>query len=1122
MSDPSKIGQVVAEYRIVAEVGRGGYGAAYLAERNGIRVVLKECHESGSPSKHAQMREALKREADFLKGLRHRGLPRLLDFVPGQPPLLVIEFLEGTNLYDVIHERKQKPGWNEAESHLRDVLDWARQTAAVLHYLHTLKPLPIVHRDLKTDNLILRKNGQIGLIDFGIARYFNSEKFARDEKDTSSLDGRGLLGTKGYVAPEYFGSHKSSPVSDLYSFGVILYVCLSGNEPDQGEKAMPIQDFPPLPKKGHALWDGLAAIALKAVMKEPSKRWQSAAVMAAELAQLGDDPDQDAREAEKLCQVCNKMVRRGMRFCPTCGAVTGESPPGAEAVRVQVEVSPLHQQAVADIMRALELGEPARLPVFEIFQGLRELHKDPGFGELISLPYLPRVTRLPHQIQAVKTALGPMRGYCLLADEVGLGKTIEAGIILKELMLRNQAQRILVVASSDGMCQQWQAELFEKFDTFFPIFGRDLGYSLAWKCDRLITQYRIVDDRVHLSALLAKRWDLVILDEAHHLIANDPRRGYHLRDFARRLGGLTTYFLMLSATPLHNNLRELHTLLSLLKPGSVGDYEEFEQKYVDPDNPFQPRNVVELRAKLHSVMVRNTRRRIQQLKFPRRVAYSIPVTVPPADQKLFREFRDFVRKELWGVTDARASVDAHRGDGELTLGFREAVQELVESYHSSPAAFERHCGAFAERFDARRKGRKGSELRDRLLDFKRRMPRDFLRKKVDKVREILRLFVGRGKFLVFTQYPDTAEKLYEELAGHGDLSVVLYPTREQDDGGDEAIAVLEKFDTEAQAMVCSENAAEGLNLQFANSMINFDLPWDPMRLEQRIGRIQRLGQKSDHIYIYTLFVEGSVEQDILNILDKKVHLFQATVGQVEEILGELANERSLENQILDLFVADQSRPGESAALHQRLDADLTSAKREKKSARRVLAFMDGEEDTSTLTASEPLQPSSADLRVHPPDLFIHLGDPAPSGREAAFCEQCGSAIGIDDRFCESCGAAVLAPDLESQGPPDEPDELDDADAPDHESGLDVALIPVALCPRCQVVLPLGETSCPVCHEQVDMPMAPQDPLPLEDETEPEEWPSFESEREGLICVHCRGSLTSNDQFCGECGAEVRG
>jgi ERCC4-related helicase len=835
---------------------------------------------------------------------------------------------------------------------------------------------------------MVRPSGQLCLIDFGIARFFDEEKDKRGEADTAAYY------TPGWSAPELDMQHRTTPRSDLFSLGVLLHYWLSGEQPDDSATQAARKPLRSLPRRKHQpLWEALADASEKLRHVLPEHRFADARELAVALKKHAGQAEPQTR----TCQRCKAEARVSCRFCPVCGGrllAGGAAAPAPATVRV--DFAPEHGDVRDAVVRAVEDRKPAALDRFRVYQKLRELEQDPGFSELVSLESLPNVERLPHQVDAVKTALQRMRGWCLLADEVGLGKTIEAGLIIKELMQRQLARKILIIAPRD-LCTQWQQELFDKFDLFFLVFGKDVDYSLAWQCDRVIAPYRVAEDRFHRTELLAQKFDLVVMDEAHHLIMHDDRRGASgdyrrkmLHGFAKELR--KNYFLMLSATPLHDDLQDLYELLTLLKPGSVGDFENFKKQFMDPSDPYKPRNVQELRRRLDEVMIRRQRRLIAGLKFPRRDATRMAVTLRPDAATLFAGFRRFVKERLQESARENRSL-------------KHALQVLAESFHSSPAAFASQCSDFLRRFRALLP----ADVPDQLGSYQSAMNADMLDGKVACAARVLGEAAKlNSKVLVFTQYEDTADLLAEQLARRTGLSVVRYPSSESSGGGVKALEALHQFRESGNALICTENASEGLNLQIANTMINFDLPWDPMKLEQRIGRVQRLGQVSDRVYIHNLFLADTVEQDILDVLEKKIEMFSATVGHVEEILGNLADDRRFDQVFLDLFL-------EAADVEQQIDGMVT-----KRESSKIDELLNGifQDDLAPAAAMTPTMPLSAAATA---PACRHCRQPLPP--LARFCDNCGTLVETppaapalcacgktleqDMRFCDNCGRRVL-------------------------------------------------------------------------------------------------------------------
>ena len=252
-----------------------------------------------------------------------------------------------------------------------------------------------------------------------------------------------------------------------------------------------------------------------------------------------------------------------------------------------------------------------------------------GFDQLICLPLVREMELLEHQIRTATTVLGRFRGRALLCDEVGLGKTIEAGLILAELSLRRLAKSVLVL-TPPSLVEQWQGELRRKFSLDFvsyddPAF-REHGESGWQEFDRIIVSTHTAKREPHRSAILARRWDLIIVDEAHHL----RNRTTQLWKFASELE--KQFMLLLTATPVQNNLDELFNLVTLLEPGLLRTSKQFQRQFVDREDKLTPRNVGELHALLAEVMVRNQRNTVG-LQFTRRWATTLPVRMSPSEER---------------------------------------------------------------------------------------------------------------------------------------------------------------------------------------------------------------------------------------------------------------------------------------------------------------------------------------------------------------------------------------------------------------------------------------------------------------------------------------------------------
>jgi len=215
---------------------------------------------------------------------------------------------------------------------------------------------------------------------------------------------------------------------------------------------------------------------------------------------------------------------------------------------------------------------------------------------------------------------------------------------------------------------QWQSELYEKFDEIFLVFERDIDTNLAWHCPRLIVPYGIAQQRLHIEEMLRHRYDLVILDEAHCLnYAENWRILRTMKNLQKK------YFLLLSATPMHNSLEKLYNIITLLRPGHFDDLKRFKEQFVDPEDETRPRNTEESRRYLQEVMVRNSRRQVViEYPFPERDASTVPLTLEPPAMAFYSKFRDFYRRSL-----------ANAGSRQFLL----RMGEIVERLCSSPDAF---------------------------------------------------------------------------------------------------------------------------------------------------------------------------------------------------------------------------------------------------------------------------------------------------------------------------------------------------------------------------------------------------------------------------------------------------
>ncbi len=488
-----------------------------------------------------------------------------------------------------------------------------------------------------------------------------------------------------------------------------------------------------------------------------------------------------------------------------------------------------------------------------------------GFDVLLCLEDI-AVEHYEHQLEAARRALRDMRGRALLADEVGLGKTIEAGIIMKELIQRGLVQTVLVLTPA-SLTEQWREELATKFREEFTVIQRPQQWEEVLRAEEgrwLCSMDRAKMPR-HAEQILQREYDLLIVDEAHKL----KNRSTVLWRFVNRIR--KRYVLMLTATPVQNDLMELYSLITILAPGQLGTVRAFRRHFLDRDDPRLPRNTSSLRRLLNDVMIRNRRSQVD-VAFPRRRAaiYHLALTEP--EWELYAGVTDYIRRRFRSQESSK----------HLRLTLVTLQRELCSSPQAVASTLARMVQDRAH----------SPAVRQELEGFLSLARSIQVSRKMGAVQEILERFPG--KFLVFTEYRQTLEALVAQLRAWGIPTVGFH-------GGmdirqkEAAVARFRADEQEggARVMVSTESGAEGRNLQFCHQLINYDLPWNPMRVEQRIGRLHRLGQTRD-VTIFNLSCHETIEAHVIDLLARKIRMFELVIGELDLILGNLEGARSFQ------------------------------------------------------------------------------------------------------------------------------------------------------------------------------------------------------------------------------------
>ncbi|MDD2998025.1 MAG: SNF2-related protein [Candidatus Riflebacteria bacterium] len=519
-----------------------------------------------------------------------------------------------------------------------------------------------------------------------------------------------------------------------------------------------------------------------------------------------------------------------------------------------------------DVLRRIVKGDFSSFRDTSLVQMGEELAAAICSEELLSLKTCFGVNTYFHQVQTAKMVMEKLNGRALLADEVGLGKTIEAGLILKEYLLRGMARKVLILTPA-SLITQWQQELKTKFDLSFK---NHLEINDWEESELVIASLDTAKSQKNQSTVQKIKYDLLIVDEAHKL-KNKKTKNWK---FVNSIN--TKYLLMLTATPIQNDMIELFNLISILRPGHLSTVQKFKDEFLAERDKRLPKNSVRLRQMLSEIMIRH-RRADTLIKFPQRFVHTHSVELNPDEADLYRELTDFIRKRYFTLPTHKNP----RGINRLTLIL---LQKLMgSSTHALAKALDKMIASnfYKDDFDHSLK---------KLLDMAKNVKHS---KKGQILMEIVRSL--NEKVIIFTQFRGTQDYLVKMLEEDG-YSVAVFNGQLSQADKDRCI---EDFRNTKQILVSTESGGEGRNLQFCKVLVNFDLPWNPMRIEQRIGRIHRLGQNED-VHIINLSAKDTIESYVLELLDKKINLFRLIIGELEMILGNMHSKRTLEQIIIDI------------------------------------------------------------------------------------------------------------------------------------------------------------------------------------------------------------------------------
>ena len=594
----------------------------------------------------------------------------------------------------------------------------------------------------------------------------------------------------------------------------------------------------------------------------------------------------------------------------------------------------------------------------------------------------------PHQINAFCAAIDAMKtGGMVLADEVGLGKTIEAGLVLR-YMLESGSKKVLIALPA-SLRKQWELELEDKFDLSSVILDRLTVEHDAKDWHRKLADRQgvmIVITSYDYSSKLMKRfpdvkWDFLIIDEAHNLRnLNSTKRAKRLYALS---GGIPK--ILLTATPLQNSLMDLYGLISFIDPRIFGSEQVFRQRYIKEED------YDDLKRELTPVLYRTLRKDVADyMHFVKRICRTVDFELSPDEIELYERVNLFLKRDvLYSIPVSNRGLiilvirklmaSSSFALVETFEVLKKRLEKLYEGTRSADAqeGFDLFWSFVEDEIDE--SGFEETEDEDTAAQ------KAFIQEELDEVKSIIdvakriktnskisalrkALEIGFSyqrengiaqKAVVFTESKRTQKYIAEELRrfGYSEEDILLF-NGDFDDTMTKEIyrawqvknfgnanygrsveykhAIVDYFKEHAKILICTDAGSEGLNLQFCNTVINYDLPWNPMKIEQRIGRCHRYGQQNDVVAINLLNTQNEADKRVYEILSKKFELFEGVFGASDIALGALESGTNFEKMVLDIYQSCNTTT-EFRKAFDKLDRKL-NAKRDK-NARKLRSIL---------------------------------------------------------------------------------------------------------------------------------------------------------------------------------------
>jgi ERCC4-related helicase len=551
-----------------------------------------------------------------------------------------------------------------------------------------------------------------------------------------------------------------------------------------------------------------------------------------------------------------------------------------------------------------------------------------------------KVDMNPHQIEGALFALqSPFSHGVLLADEVGLGKTIEGCLVIAQRWAEKKQKVLLIVPAS--LRKQWEQELWDKFHLLSLIIDgevlkkekkKGIDNPFDQKEKIIISSYDFAARNDKYLKLIA--WDIVVFDEAHKLRNIYKESG---SKNAKKLNNAlsSSFKLLLSATPLQNSMLELYGLISIIDANFFGDIKSFNKLSFES-----------LRERLKNIVYRTLRKDVQDIgdiKFTQRYSITQDFSLMQEEQQLYDNISDYLsRSDTYGINQQARhllSFTIRKILASSSFAIKATLDKLIQSVEE-----KKHLASGLEDFDIINEYTDEEDIdldepqlikdlkeeintlksyRDLAEKIQKNSKAEALLLALPNALEMNQQMGGNNKVVIFTESLRTQQYLKEllESEGYKDQLVLLNGNNDDKESrniykhwkdkyqdynsgvktADMKAAIVDHFKHKAKILISTESGGEGINLQFCSILINYDLPWNPQRVEQRIGRVHRYGQKNDVVVVNFINRSNRADERVFELLNKKFKLFEGVFGASDEILGTLAKNIDIEKEIYNIY-----------------------------------------------------------------------------------------------------------------------------------------------------------------------------------------------------------------------------